>query len=439
MRLLRAKVGGHFVLQNSGWFTIHPGCTSIAAPGGSGKSTLLRSLRSINPPSCDSNPAPFAEFPRFITTAGYRRKILPAKKTAVIAVFVCDDPLREKLAAIDPVYWQVDRIEVGRRLDYFRWITFIEIAASSRWSELDQEMVRLRELFREGKAAAELLNFFQENASLQGADRVKGALAEDLNTLLDRLIAHASSEQQNQHLLKVRRIVNRAKRYQEAVRVVENSIPVFVYLDHSCLLSGHISGGVKAENAGRQQTGCRHCPDLFLYEFLGIARLFQEQDDEGQISGQLKEQAAYLEEACKQLSARLSIYLPEIPITLSIKPANGGSEVQASIGGSPFASLAALGKPLRWMLSCAVCACYYSEPEKREIVFLLDEPDAALSQKEKSYLATFLLRLSASHQLLVATAAASPFPPKSGRQYRLKKEESGSIMVDLIEKNYSRK
>ena len=89
MRLLRCKVSGHFELQNSDWFTVDSKSTAIAAPAGSGKSTLLRALRSVNPPFCDEDPAPFAEFPRFVSTAGHRRKVLPAKKTAVIHIGDC--------------------------------------------------------------------------------------------------------------------------------------------------------------------------------------------------------------------------------------------------------------------------------------------------------------------------------------------------------------
>jgi hypothetical protein len=439
MRLLRAKVGGHFILQNSGWFTIHPGCTSIAAPDGSGKSTLLKALRSVNPPACDSDPAPFAEFPRFVTTAGYRRKILPPKKTAVIAVFVCDDPLREKLAAVDPVYWQTDRIEVGRRLDNFRWITFIEIAASSRWSELYQELVRLGQVFGEGLAKAEISVFLQGNASLQPADRVKGELADGLNDLLDLLAGYASSDQQEHQLQKVRRLANRAVHYQEAVRMVEESLPVFLILDRNNLLTGVMDVGKTVENEDRQQGGRRHCPDLFLLELLGIAQLFSDQAGEKRIMDQLRSQIPRLQESCRQLGERLRPYLPDCSFKMMLSSQEGRLEVQASIGGGAFISLAALSMPLRWMLSCAVCDSYYSEAEKKEIIFLLDEPDADLSPEEKSVLAPFLLRLGGTHQLLVSSASASAFPSGSGKRYQLRKDESGSTVVELKENNRRQK
>ncbi len=438
MRLLRVKVGGHFVLRNSGWFTIHPGCTSIAAPAGGGKSTLLRALRSVNPPFCDSDPAPFAEFPRFSETTGYRRKILPDKKTAVIAVFICDDPLREKLATIDPVYWQTDRIEVGRKLDNSRWITFVEIAASGRWSEVVEEMVRLGKLCGQGKVAEKIAAYLGAKASLQSTDRVKGELAEELMGLLDQLAGHFASEEQRQQLQGVQRIVNRAAHYQEAVNVVGQSLPVLVYLDRGCLLSGAIGDGAKAERTAPRQNSCRPCPDLILRELLGISQ--SGQDDEGRRTGRLHAPAPHLEENGRQLAARLSAYLPDMSLQFLVKQTAGRGEVQASSGGTPFSSLAALALPFRWMLSCAVCACYYHDSEKRQIIFLLDEPEAALSHEEKDELAAFLLRLSGLHQVLTTTAGSSAFPPASGRRYRLQEEESGGrVVADLPERNASRK
>jgi len=84
------------------------------------------------------------------------------------------------------------------------------------------------------------------------------------------------------------------------------------------------------------------------------------------------------------------------------------------------------------MVSCAVCSLYYSERERRQVIFLLDEPDACLPEKGKRELAAFLVHLSGSHQVLVCSAG-SVFPPESRRQYRLQKGENGSTVVDFKE------
>lgn len=429
MRLLRCKVSGHFVLRNSGWFTVDSRSTAIAAPAGSGKSTLFRALRSVNPPACDSAPAPFTEFPKYVSTGGYRRKVLPAKKTAVIAVFICDDRLREELAAIDPVYWETDRIEVGRRLDNSKWITFVEIAASGRWSELEEEIGPLREMFGE---TAELAAFRREGASLQPTDRIKGRLAERLHALLDRLAGQAVSEEQQYRLQRLRSIVDRAARYRKAVRAVQKALPVLVHLDRDCLLSGCIDVGAAAGDTARQHGGCQSCADYFLQELLKIRRIFSGKDGNDRINSRLQEQAPRLEKGCRQLTERLRNHLPDLSLQLSLSPAEGRIEVLASIAGEVSNALNKLSAPLRWMLSCAISSCYFRDFEKKEVVFLLDEPDVGLSNKEKNELAAFMIRLSSSHQVLVCSAD-SPFPPASQRQYRLQTGEDGSTIVDIKE------
>lgn len=424
MRLLRAKVGGHFVLQNSGWFTVHPGCTSIAGPTGSGKSTLLRALRSVNPPDGEQA-APFADFPRFGEKAGSRRKVLVAQKTAVLAVFVCHDGLRENLASIDPVYRQTDRIEVGRKLDNSRWITFVEIAASGRWSEVEKEILPLRELGGEGEAE-ELAGFLRENARLRSADRVKGRLAERVNELLDRVAGHAPSEEQRQHLNKARLIVRRAAHYQEAVRRVQESLPVFVFLDRDSLWSGGIDFDASATKAAVQKAGRTSCVDSFLPDLLGLAG-----EDRESTAARLRGRDPGLASAFRLLGERLQVYLPDQSLHLAPSRADDRLEILAAANRADFMPVAQLAAPRRWMLSCALCACYYREHQGQEVIFLLDEPDSGLAAAEKRELAASLGHLSGSHQLLACTATDASFPPKSGRRYRLQRGENGSTVVDF--------
>ena len=240
MQLIRGRVAGHFILQNSDWFTIHEKSTTITGPAGSGKTTLLKAMRSINPPFCQPDQAPFAAFPHYFSHGHHTRKVIPAKKTAVIAVFICDNALRTTLTAIDPVFIETDRIEVGRKLDNSRWLTYVEIAGSSRWSELAPELEKLRQRYAAATDDPILGPMWQQCERLAPTDRIKGELATHLHGLLDQLASLARDEDDRDLVQQARFIINRDSRFSKARQATSDALPVFVYLQEDELLSATI-------------------------------------------------------------------------------------------------------------------------------------------------------------------------------------------------------
>ena len=428
MQLFRCKVAGHFILQNSDWFTIHEKMTTITAPTGSGKSTLLKALRSINPLFCHPDPAPFAAFPHSAGHGRHIRKVIPAKKTAVIAVFICDNALRHTLTAIDPIFINTDRIEVGRRLDNSRWLTYVEISGSSRWSNLAPELEKLRRKFPASTGDHRLAGMWQKCEMLAPTDRIKGALATELNELLDYLAIRARDEDDHALLQQARFIVNRASRFMKARQATTETLPVFLYLQQDNLLSTAIDVGLVAEKMRQTAESPWRCADLFLLELLGIDQNFLQQDGD-EIALRLRKNALLYESAGCRLGERLRKYLPGSVRGLSLTLAGGVLSLRMDCGPEKNGCPAEISDHWRWMLSCAVSACYLSEVPGRQPIFLLDEPDAAPSSRDdKIELEEMLRRLSDSCQVLVCTTKED-FAADSGRRYRLHREGENGFRV----------
>ena len=75
-----------------------------------------------------------------MTQNGHTRRINPAKRTIALAVFNATPDLVQELSSIGDWFYETDRIEVGRRFDYSRWINFVELASSTRWSEISSDI-----------------------------------------------------------------------------------------------------------------------------------------------------------------------------------------------------------------------------------------------------------------------------------------------------------
>jgi len=430
MRFMRCKVSGHFVLRNTDWFTVSPECTVIVGGAASGKTTLLGALRSVNPPSCRPTTEPFSSFPQYVATGGHTRKVLPRKKTAVIAVFECDGPLREKLGGIDPVYLETDRVEVGRRLDNSRWMTFVEIAASSRWSELKGLMAGLRKLFPGKGKEDDLAGVWRICDELESTDRIKGQLAVRLNMLLDQVDRLAEKGEHRRLVQEARFMVNRAERFRRARRTVEAALPVFLHLKEDSLLPGVI-GLQSNEKMQREKEGCRSCAEWFFLELLGMKRALLQQRDPAAMLGWARENAADEKKVSEKLSRRLRRYLPEHSVSLSVIVAGSELVLKAGIDGRKPVSLTDLPRHHLWMLSSAVCVCCLIELGRRSPVLLLDEPDAGLEEDSKKELNELLGRLGKTCQMVICTSDEH-FLADCNRRYRLHKNGAGESTLENL-------
>ena len=186
MHLLTFRIVGHPAIPNSHWIHVDRGINVFRSTRADQPRALLQMLQTINPPYDIQAMDPFRDLPRFIPGPGHTRKIIPAKKTAAIAVFAASSELVQGLATVDPLYYSADRVEFGRRRDYSRWTNFVELAGSTRWSEIEPAISDLlSRIDKDGETAAEQLR--RAAAELRGADRIRGDIEGELKERLEAL------------------------------------------------------------------------------------------------------------------------------------------------------------------------------------------------------------------------------------------------------------
>ena len=228
MHLLKFRIIGHPAFANASWIEVGEGVNILAPQTIHQAQSLLHSLQAVNPPFDCRQLDPFADFPLYSQTHPYRRKIIPSKKTAAIAIYAATPTLVGLLAAIDPLYIETDRIEVGRRRDYSRWMNLVELPASARWSEIAAVVLPL--VSHLSPEAGPWRDSFEETVrSWQGTDRIRGERADWLRIQLQRLRTLLPVPSQDQ-LDWCRQRIELAAHFLQAKALVATRLPLFYAL-----------------------------------------------------------------------------------------------------------------------------------------------------------------------------------------------------------------
>ncbi len=263
MKLIQAKIRGLGSTMESCWFTLGPRLTLLHFPDALAGSNFLRALATINPPYACHTTRPFQHFPRIIHKEGITRRIFPHKRTIAFSVFSATPKLVEELAAISPLLYETDRIEVGRRLDYSRWIGFVELALSTRWSEIVAPLQQLCDW-----AAAitpEIAAPFAEICrTRKPSDRIKNELRDTLITWMHAL--PSQREECIEHLFDTTmQAILRVDHFHAAQERVKTRLPLFAVLGGASDLAT-----LRQYSATQCATLRRQSPDAehsFLAEF----------------------------------------------------------------------------------------------------------------------------------------------------------------------------
>ena len=225
MRLLKFHIIGHPNFEKSSWIDIGEGINILAPATTSQAQAFLHVLQALHPPYDCQRVHPFESFPLYRRVNSVNRKIISAKRTAVIAIYTASAELIAQLAAIDPLYWEVDRIEIGRRRDYTRWMSFVEIPASGRFSEVAKILHPLLAIL-----PAERAKEFEELGEIltawPGTDRLKGERAEWLRVQINRLQALLPHTQLG-HCLQTLAL---EEHFRQAKNLVFANLPLFLNL-----------------------------------------------------------------------------------------------------------------------------------------------------------------------------------------------------------------
>jgi|GEM_PF-1022890 len=398
MKLIKARIRGLDALTESRWFDLTPRLNLFQFPERSHGRNFLRILQTINPTYTVENVEPFADFPEYTEQDGYTKHVNPAKRTIALAVFSATPGLVKDLSAISDLLYETDRIEVGRRLDYSRWINFVELASSTRWSEISGDIETLMDAARRldpnlVQPVSELIG------SLKPADRIKAQIKYQLAHWLQDLPPKIRQES-GQRIETTLTAVQRVDYFDAARAVVRDRMPLFVVIGSS--LASARDRNPKAMASLEQDSA----------SFGHLLQLIAERAETiGQKSA--SDERAFLRELNEQLSA----VQPQSMMMRLDKSADGELLLKNDKPG-PRATDGPMFS-LRQMQAKACLAVALSKAAyKTEAILLFDEPEAGFPETLHQDLTDFVINISKTCQCLYAYSHADIFPKDAaGREY----------------------
>ena len=228
MKIDQIKLRGLGETPECGWLELDPNLTRIHFQKSASRNGFLRAVETINPPYDCAIAQPFADYPNAIKRYGYSKVISPGKRTIMMCILEAAPALVHQLADISPLFYETDKIEVGRRLDYSRWLNFIELPSSSRFSEVSTE---ISSLLNDSLSPEERAKIHPCIENLKPSDRIKGSVQESLSLWLKRLMNETPEKQRLFRSLLSK--VNRANHFRKARILVGDHLPLFVKIDTS--------------------------------------------------------------------------------------------------------------------------------------------------------------------------------------------------------------
>ncbi len=226
MKIVQLRIRGLGPAPETKWIHLKAGLNLVSFASPETGRRFLQAVQTINPPYDCRSVMPFADYPLQERRNGYTRQISPGRRTIAMSVFNTEPDLVRELGEITPLLYETDRIEVGRRLDYRRWINFVEIASSTRWGEVSADIQHLLE--NEHTSARDRKAIHQLIKVLDDSDRIKGDLAEQLESWLIKLNC---MNLEGAHIDDILEQVRRSSCFSEARGVVEKKLPHLVMIE----------------------------------------------------------------------------------------------------------------------------------------------------------------------------------------------------------------
>ena len=224
-------------MLKSGWFPLSRGLNQFHFTNQEAGTLFLRALQTLHPPYSCAKTIPFSDLPEFETRGSYTKNITPSKRTIALGVFEANADIVGELGELDQNLYETDRIEIGRRLDYSRWINFVELSSSTRWKDVKAEFKQLVEFLPQAKKhiAGEAQEFIN---SLKGSERIKGSIAQKLLYFLRHLERDCNNLDLYHETLGQ---IQRAEHFQTARLKVFRRLPLLFYFNSQGSISSPVA------------------------------------------------------------------------------------------------------------------------------------------------------------------------------------------------------
>lgn len=291
MELTQIKVRGLPGLENTGWQLVHPQLTILQSQGDQQGLDCLRALEAINPVLDLAKNNPLKNYLRYSTLNGHTKQVAANKKTSVYGIFTATPKLIMELGKINESLYETDRIEVGRRLDLSRWISFVEIPGSSKLAELERKAAPIFKTL-----SPQLKDEYQTLINTWVfTDRISGRLSDELRQWWKENIPGVSDNDLATQCLKIIELEHETNL---ARQLVEKRMPFTIF----------ITPGEHLQPPYRNFKSSIKQPDSF-FSFLQFVHrhLFQKFED----------QAAAVQEEIETITANLDLSFaqPQIKVT----------------------------------------------------------------------------------------------------------------------------
>jgi hypothetical protein len=369
VNLLTFRLIGHPLFPDSSWLKAGRGVNILRAENSEYGTALLQMLQTINPPYNLEQINPFVDFPLHTFKQPHSRKIILSKKTVALAIFVASPQLVKELAALDPALYDTDRIELGRRRDYSRWINFIELSGSTRWSEIASTVSSLLPLVRPNTENV-VVSLQAAMDTLRGSDRIKGEIATQIKVQLQKLRTILPEEYRSR-LDPCFHAIDRSQHFIQAKKVVAARLPLFLYLSEA------------TAESSTQGVGSDITPFSYL-----ATRLREHSNDQ-----------ASFEHSVQQVNLRLRMLHPELQLKFRVKEKSFSLECAKDSANLLLTKLAPVEKIEALMSGLALLheALYSCDP-----IFILDINQLNLKTHERIGMVKMLRRYCIYRQCLVA-------------------------------------
>jgi hypothetical protein len=385
MELIKLRLRGLGQIPETNWVEVTSGLNLLQVRSVPRKAALIDALATINPPYPCEHTDPFGDLPLQISRQGYTRRIVPHKRTIAITVFNSAPGLIQELASISPVLYETDLIEVGRRLDYSRWINFIELASSTRWGDIAAEVDSV--LAASAPASGNEERLRRRLGTLASTDRIKGELMSELADHLKTAAAEAPAAEKTR-LTELRHRVLRARHFATARTIVEQWLPLLAAIDLTDLPFWQF-GDVRPAPEVRLPPPLSHLLEK-LRNVLDTADAAAAEEVLHRLQVELDRQGP-----TPALHVRCRQHLP----TVEIKAANGG--LRSIDGMAPLDRLTACCR----LLIALSTVLLRSRP-----ILLFSLPSQASFREDRDLLASRIIDLSDTCQCLCVTTDRRPFP-----------------------------
>jgi hypothetical protein len=384
--------------MESRWFDLNPHLNLFQFPEQKYGQDFLRILQTINPTYAIKSTKPFAEFPKYTERNGHTQRINPAKRTVALAVFSATPSLVKELADIDQLLYETDRIEAGRRLDYSPWINFVELASSTRWSEISDDIQTLLDQTQRitpdrTSPVSDIID------SLKPTDRIKDTVQVQLTNWLQNLPPEIR-ESSAQLIDTTTTAVLRAEHFHAARNIVRNRLPLFVELDCSDLSS----------DTHRRQNNFDANQDTASLQY--ILHLISKRA-ESLSRKSSKEEQIFLDELNEQLA---TLQFPDIILRIDRSSAGElqvvGDKSSRDSTDDPLSLLRRIEAKVCLAVAFSRVSC------RTEPILLFTGPGQSLPDTLYDKLADFIMKISNTCQCLYSFSDIDIFPKNiSGRRY----------------------